>query len=299
MTQTMDVRQHFLVETCDVRGQYISLDKTWLDACARVAYPEPIAQVLGEAFVAAGLLASTIKFDGKLTLQLRGSGNVHLLIVQVTSVGEMRGLARWQAEPADHSPEQLFSADSRLSIAIEASRDAEPYQGIVPFDGASLSAAIEHYFRTSEQTDTHLQIAVSPDSACGLLLQPLPQDDKQTQNDDGFTRAVALMESFSEKELLSNEFERLMHLAYHQERVRVFDPKPVTFQCSCSRERIDGMLLGMGAAEVNDILEEQGQVEVTCEFCDEQYRYDRVDADSLFNATPGYEQSSQSPGPSH
>jgi len=299
MTIGMDARQHFLVETCDVRGQYITLNKTWQDALARASYPHAIAQVLGEAFVAAGLLASTVKFDGKLTLQVRGSGTVHLLIVQVTSGGEMRGLARWKTSPTNSTNEVMFGSDSRLSIAIEANRGADPYQGIVPLTGDSLSDSLVQYFHSSEQTDTHLQIAVSDDRACGILLQPLPADAKNTPDDDGFTRAVALVNSFSREELLTHPFERLMHLAYHQERVRVFDPKPVSFECSCSRDRIDSMLLGMGAAEVNDILQEQGQVEVTCEFCDEQYRYDNVDADALFNATPGYEQTKPPPGQSH
>ncbi len=294
-----DFRQRFLIESCDVRGQYIKLDKAWQDACARIEYPESVSQVLGEAFVAAGLLAATIKFDGKLTLQVRGPGNIHILVVQVTNDGNLRGLARWQAIPPGNSLTELFGQEAQLTIAIEATRGAEPYQGIVALEGESLSDAIRQYFESSEQLKTHLQFAVSEHSASGLLLQALPADAKTLDDEDGFTRAVALAESFSDDEMLNKDVDRLLHLAYHQEVVRVFDAESVAFQCSCSRERIDGMLQGIGLKEVNDILEEQKIIEVTCEFCDETYRYDRVDADALFSATPGYEASSDVPDVGH
>ncbi len=294
-----DTRQRFLLESCDVRGQYISLNKTWLDACSRVDYPAPVAKVLGEAFVAAGLLAATIKFDGKLTLQVRGSGDVHLLVVQVTHDGNMRGLARWKAIPEQTSLLEVFGQGAQLTIAIEATEGAEPYQGIVALEGESLSDAIRQYFETSEQLKTHLQFAVSEHSACGILLQALPVDGRTEEDEDGFNRAVALAESFNAQELLEKDLERLLHLAYHQEQVRVFDAESVAFLCSCNRERIDGLLLGMGLKEVNDILQEQKQIEVTCEFCDEAYRYDRVDVDALFNATPGYENTNDDSGVAH
>jgi len=294
-----DFRQRFLIESCDVRGQYISLDQAWQDACARVNYPDTVAMVLGEAFVAAGLLAATIKFEGKLTLQVRGPGNIHILVVQVTSDGNMRGLARWQSEPEGHSLQELFGSDAQLTIAIEATRGAEPYQGIVALEGESLSDAIRQYFESSEQLKTRLQFAVSKDSATGILLQALPTEERLLEDNDGFVRAVVLAESLTNAELLDQSVERLLHMAYHQETVRLFDAEPVAFQCSCGRERIDGMLQGMGLKEVNDILEEQKTIEVTCEFCDETYRYDRVDADALFSATPGYEASSDAPDVEH
>ena len=211
----------------------------------------------------------------------------------------MRGLARWQEDPAGSSLLELFGKDAQLTIAIEATRGAEPYQGIVALEGDSLSDAIRQYFESSEQLKSHLQFAVSKDSATGFLLQALPTEERILEDNDGFVRAVALAESFTPTEMLSQEVERLLHLAYHQETVRVFDSEPVKFKCSCSRERIDGMLQGMGLKEVNDILEEQKIIEVTCEFCDEAYRYDRVDADALFSATPGYEASTDVPDVGH
>ncbi len=299
MSKANDIRQRFLVESCDVRGQYIALNSTWRTACERIDYPDTVTTVLGEAFVAAGLLAATIKFDGKLTLQVRGSGNINILVVQVTNEGHMRGLARWNDVPADTSLESLFGSDAQLTIAIEATRGAEPYQGIVALEGESLGDAIRQYFEFSEQLKTHLQIAVSAEQACGLLLQALPAEQQMQMDEDGFDRAVALAGSFSPEELLSEPLERLLHLAYHQEQVRLFESEPVSFRCSCSRERIDGMLQGMGVAEVNDILEEQKQIEVTCEFCNEQFRYDRVDAEALFSATPGYEHTEEHSDRSH
>ena len=145
----LDTQQKFLVESCDVRGHLVQLDDTWRDALARTDYPAAVRQILGESFVAATLLASTIKFEGKMTLQVRSNGPVHLLVVQVTNDGSVRGLARWKEEPADEGLMSVFGEDARMIITIEAKRYAEPYQGIVPLEGKNLADALQAYFRTS------------------------------------------------------------------------------------------------------------------------------------------------------
>jgi len=127
-----DSAQRFVIETCDVRGQLVHLDRTWLEATARTQYPPRVKKVLGEAFVAASLLAGTIKFNGKMTLQVRGEGPVYLLVVQVTQSGDMRGLARWHEEPENDDLQSQFGANARMIISIEAQEKGEPYQGIVP-----------------------------------------------------------------------------------------------------------------------------------------------------------------------
>lgn len=291
-----DSRFRFLVETCDVRGQMVHLDRCWADATARTNYPPNVQTVLGEAFVATALLAGTIKFDGKLTLQVRGSGDVHLLVVQITSDGNMRGLARWRQEPANTVPETLFGQDARMTITIEANQYAEPYQGIVPLEGESLAAAIEHYFATSEQLQTQVSIAVSKSSVAGFLLQALPPSEQTADDDDGWSRACALADTLTSEELLTEKVETLLHRLYHEEQVRLYPSTSVQFLCSCSRERTDGMLIGLGEAEVLDIVKEQGEVGISCEFCDASYQYDAVDVAALFK---GYLGSAEDSGTTH
>ncbi len=277
-----DKQQKFLVESCDVRGHLVQLDDTWGEAVARIEYPDTVKQVLGEAFVAATLLASTIKFSGKLTLQVRGDGPVHLLVVQVTNEGTVRGLARWESVPDSDQLAAVFGQDARMIISIEASEYAEPYQGIVPLEGERLSDALQAYFRTSEQLPTRLYLAVGEGSAAGMLVQKLPVEERTYHDADGWQRATVLCETLSDKELCFDDSETLLHRIFHEERVRLFDAEDVRFYCSCSRERTDGMLLGLGRAEVDDIVKEQGSVEITCEFCDAFYPYDAVDVAALF-----------------
>jgi molecular chaperone Hsp33 len=277
-----DRQQKFLVESCDVRGRLVQLDDTWLDATARTDYPAAVKQILGEAFVAATLLASTIKFDGKMTMQVRGDGPIHLLVVQVTNEGSVRGLARWTDEPSDEKLMTAFGTDARMIISIEAGKYAEPYQGIVPLEGDCLADALQTYFRTSEQLPTQLFLAVSGTTAAGVLVQKLPPEERTYHDSDGWQRATALCDTLSDTDLCEEEIEVLLHRLFHEERVRLFDATEVRFHCSCSRERTDGMLVGLGADEVNDIVAEQGKVEITCEFCDSLYAYDAVDVVALF-----------------
>ena len=278
-----DTQQKFLIDSCDVRGHVVQLDDTWQDALARTEYPAPVRQVLGEAFAAAAaLLASTIKFDGKLTLQVRGEGPVYLLVVQVTNDGSLRGLARWKDVPADVSLETLFGEDARMIVTVEATRNAESYQGIVPLEGSTLADALQAYFKTSEQLPTRLFLAVKANTAAGMLIQKLPTDERQVNDSDGWQRAAVLCGTLSDEELCEDGSELLLHRLFHEEQVRVFDAEPVRFHCSCSRERTDGMLEGLGKTEVDSIVDEQGTVEITCEFCDAVYNYDKVDVAALF-----------------
>lgn len=279
-----DNRQRFLIESCDVRGQLVQMDECWKEAVARTDYPPRVQNVLGEAFVAAALLAGTIKFDGQMTLQIRGPGPIHLLVVQVTRDAKVRGLARWKGDAADDSLESLFGKDARMIITIEASRQAEPYQGIVPLEGERLADAIKQYFRTSEQLLTDLWLAVSEHTIAGVLLQRLPSGERSSGDEDGWARATMLASTITAEELCSDSVSTLLNRLYAEETVRLFDPEAVQFHCSCSRLRTDNMLIGLGSDEVQSILEEQGAVEITCEFCDAQYRYDAVDVAALFSS---------------
>ncbi len=277
-----DTQQRFLIESCDVRGHLVQLDDTWRDAIARTQYPPAVRQILGEAFAAATLLASTIKFDGKMTLQVRGKGPIHLLVVQVTNQGSVRGLARWTSEPDGAGLLDAFGQEARMIITIEAREYAEPYQGIVPLEGDCLAEALQAYFRTSEQLPTQLYLAVSDSCAAGVLVQKLPEQERTYHDADGWQRATLLCNTLSDKELCVDDSQTLLHRIFHEERVRLFDAEQVCFHCSCSRERTDGMLIGLGRAEIESILIDQGNVEITCEFCDSLYTYDSVDVAALF-----------------
>lgn len=264
------------------RGELVQLEVAWQSILSRSDYPPAVARLLGETAVAAVLLAATLKIDGKLTLQVQGEGTVHLLVMQVTSERELRGLARWHGEVEGEG--LALMGDGRLVMTIETAR-GERYQGIVPLEGASLAQALEGYFARSEQLPTRLWLEAGPTRAAGLLVQKMPGHDSP-QDDEDWNRIVALSETVSAEELLELPAETLLHRLYHEEDRRVFEPESVRFACSCSRERVAEMLRSLGQDEVEDILAEQGRIEVHCEFCNAGYTFDAVDAAALFVETP-------------
>ncbi len=274
-----DTLRRFIFDKLPVQGRHVHLDATWRAALERQDYPAPVRELLGETMAAAALLSATLKFDGKMTLQLQGTGPVHLLVVQCTSGLNLRGLARWSGEVPASGFRELVG-DGRLAMTIEQDQKTERYQSIVPLEGETLAASLEQYFVRSEQLATRLWLKAGDGSATGMLLQMLP--DRDPGAGDGWNRVTILGDTVKAAELEQLSAQELLHRLYHEEDVRLFDGAPVAFRCQCSRERIEGTLRGLGSAEVHSILAERGSVEVDCEFCGKHYVFDAVDVESLF-----------------
>ncbi|APZ44489.1 Hsp33 family molecular chaperone HslO [Acidihalobacter ferrooxydans] len=287
-----DSLHRFLIERTHVRGEWIHLDATWNALCERAAYPAPVRNLLGEALAATALLSATIKFSGALTLQVRGDGDVSLLVIQAqvgpARVGEaeghgrrtLRGLARWQGAPQAGSLATLCGS-GHMALTIDPGRGGERYQGIVALEGECLADALHDYFERSEQLPTRLWLAAGEQGVAGLLLQALPG---AVPDPDAWERTVALADTVTSAELLELSAEALLHRLYHEEDVRLFEREPVGFYCGCSRERVADMLRGLGRQETRAILAEQGRIEVDCEFCGAHYGFDAVDAEAIFSA---------------
>lgn len=273
-----DTLNRFILETTNVRGEWVHLDATWQALLERYDYPPVVRDLLGQALAAVALLSATIKFDGSLILQVTGNGPLNLLVVQASGHGTVRGLARWQSAVPESDLAAQFG-DGRMVMTIDPGQGRERYQGIVPLEGSSLAEALEAYFTRSEQLPTRLWLAADGQRAAGLLLQVLPGDQRDP---DAFNRAVILAGTLKREELLAWPVETLLHRLYHEEEVRLLDGRPVSFRCGCSRERVADMLRNLGRAEVESILADEGIVQVNCEFCNAGYRFDTVDAAQLF-----------------
>lgn len=275
---TSDILHRFILETTNVRGEWVHLDATWQALLERYEYPPVVRELLGQALAAVALLSATIKFDGSLILQVTGSGPLNLLVVQASGHGTVRGLARWHSEvPAGDLAAQF--GDGRMVMTIDPGEGLDRYQGIVPLEGASLAEALQGYFTRSEQLPTRLWLAADGERAAGLLLQALPGERRDP---DAFNRAVILAETLRAPELLEWPVETLLHRLYHEEDVRLLEGSPVSFRCGCSRERVADMLRNLGRAEVESVLADEGVIEVHCEFCNAGYRFDAVDVEQLF-----------------
>ena len=264
-----------------MRGEIVHLDATWRAVLERHEYPEPLRATLGELMAAAALLSATIKFTGSLILQVQGNGPVKLIVVECTSDQTMRATAKWDGELPSGGLRELVG-DGRFVITIAPGDAKQTYQGVVSLAGDSVASALEHYMASSEQLETRLWLASDPTQAAGMLLQKLP--GSSDADPDAWNRAVRLGETVTTRELLALPARQIVHRLYHEEDIRVFEARVVSFRCSCSRERVTNMLRLLGRDEVKSILQERGAVDVSCEFCNRRYAFDAVDAEQVFAA---------------
>lgn len=277
-----DTLHRFLIERTNVRGEWVHLDATWQAVLERAEYPQAVRGVLGEAMAAVALLAATIKFEGSLILQISGDGPLSMLVVQSSGQRTLRGLAHWREEVPEGDLQQVFG-DARMVITIDPGEGKERYQGIVALTGKDLGEALQGYFDRSEQLPTRLWLACDDERVAGLLLQRLPEQDEDA-DPDAWQRVVTLADTLADEELLGLDARDVLHRLYHEEDVRLFGRDPVSFRCDCSQERVETMIRGLGADEARAILQEQGAIDVTCEFCNAPYHFDLIDVEQLFAA---------------
>jgi molecular chaperone Hsp33 len=288
-----DTLQRFLFEHAATRGELVQLDASWKAALERHDYPQTVRGPLGEMLVAGVLLAATMKFEGNITLQVRGNGPITMLVVDCTprrNEGEegatyhIRGMALWNGEVPDGDLRSRFG-DGNLVITIDPGRGAQRYQGMVALTGSSLADAIDDYLERSEQLATRMWLASDGERAAGLLLQKLPAEGEEADS-DAWERVTTLAATVRDEELLQLEQREVMRRLFHEEDLRLFDREPIAFHCHCSRERVADSLRSLGREEVNDILEKEQKIEVSCHFCNRHYEFDAVDAEQLFAEQP-------------
>ena len=294
--------QKYLFEDRSVRVQAVRLTDTWKAVRANHEYPPAITHLLGELVAASTLLAANIKFDGSLVLQIQGDGPIALLVVECRSDLSLRATVKMREGhdvPVDGNMQSLLNpgGNGRFIVVLDPQRKApgqQAYQGIVPLEGDTVAEALQHYMKASEQLDTQLWLAADDEHAAGLLIQRLPVHGgeqapllSEQAAAETWERAGTLAATLKRDELLQVEIDTLIHRLYWEETLVAFDPLPVSWHCPCTRERVANMLRSLGEAEVQDIVAEHGQVDVTCDFCGKPYRFDAVDCAALFTpATP-------------
>ena len=273
-----DQSQRYLFEDHPIRGQHISLDQSWQEIAQQGGLQGRGLSLLGEALVVVALLVDTLKIEGSVTLQIRGTGPLELLVVEANSKHEIRGTARQVGEINEQADlQQIFGSDV-LVITIKT-EGAEPHQGIVPLAGINLSDALEYYFATSEQLPTHFCLACDAENASGMLIQKLPG---KLTDDDAWDRVLHLASTVTDDELQRLALDDLLHRLFNEETLRLFDAHGIKFSCSCSRQRTAAMLLSLGKAEASEILEAEGEISVSCEFCSANYSFDQIDVEQVF-----------------
>ena len=287
MTAPGDLLHRFLFERLPVRGHLVRLDASWRAAIEHHDYPASVTAALGEAMAAAALMAGALKFEGRLSLQFEGPGPVRLVLAQCTHRHAIRGVARHGALPEGETAEGFFG-NGQLAVTLEQPDGGERYQGVVPLESDRLATNLEAYFERSEQLPSRLLLTATPDRAAGLLLQRVALGDAgagagPAEAEDAWRRIGLLAATASPKELFDLPCRELLRRLFPEDDIRLFEGTPVFFQCTCSRERVAGILQALGGDEVEALLAERGDVEVRCEFCNRAWRFDSVDVAGLFS----------------
>jgi molecular chaperone Hsp33 len=284
---TPDSLSRFVFERAAVRGAYVRLDHTARAIVARHPYPPALARVIAELSAAAILLAATLEFDGSLIVQLAGDGPVRLLVVECDADLNLRATAQWSGSADSLPPDAPLAtlaggpAHGRLAIMLDPRGAGQIYQGIVALEATSIATLIEHYLSTSEQIESRLLLASQDGATRGVLVQRMP--GAGARDDDAWRRASRGVEAVDATTLLeATDAAALLRCAFANDDVRVFPPREARFACSCNPDRVANALRLIGRDEVESILDERGEIGVTCEFCNRAYTFDAAAARGLF-----------------
>ncbi len=263
----------FLFRERDVRGEVVKVSTSLDQMLAGHQYPQPVKTLLAEMVAATSLLTATLKFEGQIAVQLQGDGPVRFVAVNGDHLQQFRGVARLQREVQGSSLHELIGQGHMLVTITPV--QGERYQGIIPLVGDSLTTTLEAYFAQSEQLPTRLYLHTGFDGeqsqAAGLLLQVLPVDPAKARED--YEHIVMLADTLRREELLSLPAEETLYRLFNQEVVELFPAQPVRFVCGCSREKCEAAIISLGAAAIDEHIAE-GQLDISCEYCQTTYRFD-------------------------
>ncbi|MGO2131382.1 MAG: Hsp33 family molecular chaperone HslO [Halomonas sp.] len=279
-----DQIQRFLFERTNVRGEIVNLAKAHREVMARHDYPDAVTRQLGELLAAVALLTETVKLDGTMSIEVRGQGAVTMMMAESNPGGELRAIAQLDdsaALPDENANFTDLFGSGRITITLDP-KGGRRYQGVVALERDSLAGCLEDYFARSEQLPTRLWLAADSETSAGMLLQRLP-DESLNQDDDAWERTVILAQTLNEAEMLEVGPEEMLRRLYHEESVRIFEPKELRFGCTCSRERIAGALLTLGGQELREILAEQGSIDTQCHFCHTNYSFTAAEVELMLD----------------
>lgn len=290
----IDIAQTFQIEGMNVRGRLVRLGPALDDVLNAHGYPAAVSGMLAETLTLAATLASALKYEGIFTLQVQGDGPISVLVADITSDGAVRGYARYdearvaEAAVAEGAPVPRLLGGGHLAFTVDQGQDMDRYQGIAELDGATLADCAHHYFRNSEQLETaiFLKSRIADDRAVAgaMMVQRMPQQKPDDEDaEDGWRRAVAILSSLTEDELLSPDLDHdaLIYRLYHEDGVRAYGVHHLFHRCRCSRERVARTLKSFPRTEV---INDEGIAQVVCEFCKADYTFTSGDLDDLFGA---------------
>lgn len=292
----LDTLHRFTFSDAPVRGEIVGLSNSLQTLLANATYPAPIQGLLAEMAAATALLTATLKFEGEISLQIQGKGPMNYAVVSSTHELNYRGVARWD-ESLPSLPDRFSELCAQSVLVITITPDeGERYQGVVALDQETFAACLENYFQQSEQLLTRVFLFAQTEggaAAGGMLLQVLPASAEATATNeaDEFNHFATLAETLTAEEMLNLPVQTVLHRLYHEHDIELFDAEPVAFKCTCSKERSAAALRNIEKAELLSIVEQEGSVNMNCQYCHAEYRFDAIDIEAIHS---GQQPSSQS-----
>ena len=269
----------FVFESLPVRGALVQLESAWQRMQLGHDYADPVVEVLGHSAAATALIAQSLKFDGTITFQISSDGPLRMLVMQATDDLDLRGMASARDVASDTVFADLV-AGARCAVTVDSCAMERPYQGIVEISPESLATSLENYFARSVQVPSHVQLAHHRVLCGGILLQQMPE--KSAMPDDDWQRLGFLAKTLRPQDLADGASHELLHKIFAEDDVRVFKPRQARFRCRCTQQKVEEVLRLLGEEETRAACEEQGKVEVTCEYCGRLRIFDAVDVTRVF-----------------
>lgn len=278
--------QRFLFKELNIRGQHIRLQESWQAMVVDRHYPDSIVKLLGELTAMSVLLANGMKHQGRITIQVQGTGPISMLVVDVTHDLKIRGVAKTNKEITTETTMEELLGDGQILMTMENTQTQHHFQSYVPREGDSVSSAFETFLSQSEQLPSKIWLAADETNLGGVLIQKMPDTDGHDV--DGWERVLHLTTTVQDAELTTLPAEKLVNRLFHEELIELFDAEDVTYECPKDAERVRVMLKGLGEEEVRRILEEQGEIVIHNEMCNFHIRFNEEDVNALFseNETP-------------
>ena len=277
-----DTLQRFLFEHANIRGEIAHLDNTYQTILNQRPYPPEVKKLLGEALISCLLLAGSIKFEGEISLQFQGDERLPLLLVQCDHQLHLRAFAKYQETSEGVIDYAAAFLQGHMGLIIKQHQQTESYQSMVPIRSTSMSDNLTHYFAQSEQIATQVWLAADDHTAAGMLLQLLPGQNTE-QRERFWEYAVHLGQTITDHELLTLDNSTILHRLYHEEEIRIYNARTACFQCRCDPEKMKHVLATLGEEDVKELIKKSGQVEITCDFCNQRHTFDSIDVALLFH----------------
>ena len=271
----------FSFDKLAIRGAYVSLGDSVKTAQGVSAYPESIQLLLAQFMSATAVISELTRFDGLMTLQARSDQQLGLIMSEHHSNGNMRAIARNYSGAISNDFKQLLG-EGILTLTLDP-EVGKRYQGIIALVDNNLTDSLSHYFKQSEQLNTHIVIRHTNEGAAALMLQAIPNTEHSSLNENDWLAAVSIAETLSSEEAGSLSYSDILFRLFHEFDVRVQEPRPLQYYCNCSKQRISKALKTVSEQELRSFVEQDGQIEVNCDFCDKAYLFSHDDLDSIFN----------------